>query len=432
MRRDIIYEGVEQLKYEIREIVRVANRLQEMGLEITWENIGDPIHKGEELPKWIKNIIKELAMKNPSYGYVATTGVPETRKFIADHVNQRGGCQITPEDIIFYNGLGDAVAKIYGFLRREARVIVPSPAYTTHSSAEASHSGHEPIVFELNPRNNWIPNLEELENKVKYNESITGIAVINPDNPTGMVYPKEILKKIVHIAKRYDLFVIFDEIYTNIIYDNQKTARLCEVIDDVPGLALRGISKEYPWPGGRCGWIEVYNQDKHPMFKRYINTLITAKMLEVCSTSLPQHSIPLVMGDPRYKEHLESRKKIFEKRATEAYGIFSKVEGIYVNKPQGAFYMSILFEDNILSKKQTLPIKNSKAKIYIEDIVKKVAPDKRFAYYLLGSTGICVVPITGFSCRHYGFRVTMLECDDEKRRRTWETIANSICQYLKS
>lgn len=432
MRRNIVHEGAEQLTYEIREIVEVANRLEEMGIEITWENIGDPIHKGEKLPNWIKNIIKDLVMKDQSYGYVATKGVPETRKFLADLVNKRGGCQITPEDIIFYNGLGDAVAKIFGFLKREARVIGPSPAYSTHSSAEAAHSGYEHLTYELNPRNHWLPNLTDLENKVRYNDSIAGILIINPDNPTGTVYPKALLEQIVEIAKKYNLFVVFDEIYSNIVYKDHQTAHLSEVIDTVPGMALRGISKEYPWPGGRCGWIEVFNQNRHPMFKRYIHSLINAKMLEVCSTSLPQYSIPLVMGDPRYEKHLESRKKIFEKRAQEAYDVLSKVKGIYINMPQGAFYMSILFEDGALSKKQTLPIKNQKAKAYIEEIVKKVAPDKRFVYYLLGSTGICVVPMTGFCCTRYGFRVTMLECDDEKRRWTWETIAKSIHQYLAS
>ena len=168
------------------------------------------------------------------------------------------------------------------------------------------------------------------------------------------------------------------------------------------------------------------------MFRRYIQSLVNAKMLEVCSTSLPQYSIPLVMGDPRYRDHLEMRRKMFEKRANEAYEIFSKVKGISVNKPQGAFYMSILFESGSLSDKQTLPIRNTKAKAYIETLIGQVAPDKRFVYYLLGYAGICVVPMTGFCCSRQGFRITLLECNDEKRRRTWNTIAACIRQYLES
>ena len=136
----------------------------------------------------------------------------------------------------------------------------------------------------LLPENGWMPDLEDIENKVKYNDSIAGLLIINPDNPTGAVYPLEILEKIIDIACRYDLFVMFDEIYTHIVYNGAKTVHLSEVVGKVPGIALRGISKEYPWPGSRCGWIEVYNQDKHPAFKNFITSLISSKMLEVCST----------------------------------------------------------------------------------------------------------------------------------------------------
>ena len=277
-----------------------------------------------------------------------------------------------------------------------------------------------------------MPDLEDIENKVRYNDSIAGILLINPDNPTGAVYPREILEQIVAIAKKYQIFVICDEIYAHIVYNGAKTVHLSEVIDNVPGMALRGISKEYPWPGARCGWIEVFNQDKHPVFKKYVDSLINAKRLEVCSTSLPQYSIPRVVGDPRYIEHLEMRKKMFEKRSNEAYDFFSKIDGLQVNRTQGAFYMSVLFNPGILNNKQKLEIKDEKVRNFVEDKVQNVAPDKRFVYYLLGAKGICVVPLTGFHCQRMGFRITLLEMDDEKRAWTWQTIADSIKEYLAS
>ncbi len=432
MRRNIVHEGSGQLTYEIREIVEVGMQLKQKGLDIVWENIGDPIQKGEKLPDWIKEIIGDLVAQERTYGYVHTKGVPEARAFLAEKVNERGGCQVTIDDIVFFNGLGDAVAKVFGFLKREARVIGPSPAYSTHSSAEAAHSGYEHLTYELDPMMNWMPDLDDLENKVKYNDSIAGMLIINPDNPTGSVYPKEFLARMVDIARRYRLFVVCDEIYAHIIYNGAKSAHLSEVIGDVPGIALRGISKEYPWPGSRCGWIEVFNQHKYPDFEMYVNSLVSAKMLEVCSTSLPQYSIPKVMGDPRYLDHLETRKKMFEKRVNEAFEIFSEVEGVYVTRPQGAFYMTVLFDNGSLNQKQTLPIPDADIRSFIEDKVDGVAPDKRFVYYLLASKGICVVPLTGFCCTRHGFRITMLECDDEKRRNTWLTIAESIKEYLAS
>jgi aspartate/methionine/tyrosine aminotransferase len=430
MRRDIVYEGSRQLTYEIREIVAVAHQLQDFGVEITWENIGDPIQKGEQVPQWMKDIIVKLVSEDRTYGYVATQGIDETRRFLAEQVNKRGGCRVTMDDIVFFNGLGDAVAKIFGFLKREARVIGPSPAYSTHSSAEAAHSGYEHLTYELDPKKNWMPDLEDLESKIKYNDSIAGILLINPDNPTGAVYPRELLEQIVDIARRHKVFVMCDEIYAHIVYNGARTAHLSEVIDNVPGMALRGISKEFPWPGSRCGWIEVFNQDRFPAFKEYIQSLISAKMLEVCSTSLPQFAIPLIMGDARYIEHLQSRKSIFEARANEAWDILSKVEGTIVVKPQGAFYMTVLFEEGVLTNRQTLPITDVRAQEFIESSARDVAVDKRFVYYLLGATGICVVPLSGFCCDKQGFRVTLLETDDEKRRWTWLTIAENIKKYL--
>ena len=155
-------------------------------------------------------------------------------------------------------------------------------------------------------------------------------------------------------------------------------------------------------------------------------------MLEVCSTSLPQLSIPRVMGDPRYPAHLDARRRMFEQRAQEAWEAFQSVPGVRVIKPQGAFYMSVMFEDGVLNANQTLEISNPRVKAHIEEIVKGVEVDKRFVYYLLGSTGICVVPLTGFCCNRKGFRVTLLEMDDAKRRQTWTTIGEAITAYLAS
>ncbi|ARN57130.1 pyridoxal phosphate-dependent aminotransferase [Sedimentisphaera salicampi] len=432
MRRHIVHEGASQLTYEIREIVAVAHQLQALGVDITWENIGDPIEKGESVPGWIKEIIKDLVSSDYTYGYTDTQGAIETRDFLAEQVNIRGGCQITANDIAFFNGLGDAVAKVFGFLKREARVLGPSPAYSTHSSAEAAHSGYEHLTYKLNPDNNWIPDLEDIENKVKYNDSIAGILLINPDNPTGAVYSRELLEEIVAIAKKNKIFIVCDEIYAHIVYNGAETVHLSEVIGNIPGIALRGISKEFPWPGARCGWIEVFNQDKYPEFKSYISSLINAKRLEVCSTSLPQYAIPKVIGDPRYIDHLTRRKKMFEKRANEAYEFFSKVKGVKVNRPQGAFYMSVLFEDGALNCSQKLEIKDPEVRRFVENKVQNVPPDKRFVYYLLGAAGVCVVPLTGFCCGRMGFRVTLLESDEKKRLWTWKTIAENIEKYLSS
>jgi aspartate/methionine/tyrosine aminotransferase len=406
-----------------------------MGLDVTFENIGDPVAKGEKIPDWMKNIVSNLVMEDDSFAYSATLGVPETRAYLAHMNNGKNGVHLDPENIIFFNGLGDAITKVYSLLRRTARVIMPSPTYTTHSSSEAAHAGFKPVSYPLDPRNNWYPDLKELHRRVKYNPAVSAILIINPDNPTGMVYPKSVLEEIVSIAREFDLFIIADEIYRNLIYNGHQTASLVEVIGDVPGISMKGISKELPWPGSRCGWIEVYNSDKDPMFADYIKSIVNAKMVEVCSTTLPQKAIPLIFSNPAYDDFRKTRLKRYQRLSQLAYDRLKAIPGILVNQTNGAFYMTVVFEDGCLNKKQSLPISNSRIRGLIEHLVAEdstMNPDKRFVYYLLGATGICVVPLTSFSSDLQGFRLTLLETNEEKFSVAIDIIANRIQQYIAS
>jgi len=432
MRRNIVHEGAGSLTYAIREIVEVAHRFQKLGVGITWENIGDPVQKGEKIAPWIREIMHGILDDDSSWGYCNTAGVPATREFLASEVNKRGGTTVSADDILFFNGIGDAVAKVYGFLRREARVLGPTPAYSTHSSAEAAHSGYEHLTYELDPYNNWMPDVNDIRMKVKYNDSIAGILLINPDNPTGSVCPRPVLEEIVEIASEYDLFMVCDEIYTHIVYNGHTPLHLSEVIGDVCGLALRGVSKEYPWPGARCGWVEVLNRGRDETFDAYTASLLASKRLEVCSTTAPQLTIPPVMGDERYPGHLLRRAAIFEGRANEAHSALAGIDGVHVNCPSGAFYMTVLFEDGALNGGQTLQIDKPEVRQMVEGLVAGAPNDQRFVYYLMGATGICVVPLSGFYCKREGFRITLLECDDEKRAWTLRTLGDALRAYLGS
>ena len=434
MRNNIVHIGAGELTYEIRAIVEIAEKMNRFGLKTNMENIGDPVAKGEKIPLWMKKIVADLAMKDCSYGYCATKGLLETRQFLTDQTNARGKAQITAEDIIFFNGLGDAIQKVYGLLRREARVIGPSPTYSTHSSAEGAHAGQAPLTYRLDPDNNWYPDLDDLRLSVKYNPTICGILIINPDNPTGAVYPERILQEIIDIAREYDLFLICDEIYHNLCYNGQSTKPISDLIGDLPAISMKGISKELPWPGSRCGWIEVYNADKDPMFAKYIQSILNSKMVEVCSTTLPQKAIPLILSHPEYPVYLESRRARYEKYSNIAYQMLKTVPGIKVNRTNGAFYMSVVFQSGVLNAKQTLPIENGEVRSMVEELLSgpDVSLDKRFVYYLLAATGICVVPISSFCTDERGFRVTLLEMDEGEFTQIFETLSRAIGEYLGS
>jgi len=411
--------------------VKKAEQLQALGRKIYWENIGDPIQKNNPMPAWMKEIIADLSKKDDTFGYCHSKGVLETRKFLAARNNAIGGAQISADDITFFNGLGDAISKLYQFLLPTARIIGPSPAYSTHSSAEGAHANHHPLTYKLDPDNHWLPDIDDLYMKIKYNPNIVGILVINPDNPTGMVYPLEILKKIVAIAKEFNLFLISDEIYLNITYNGARAYALSEVIGDLPGIALKGISKEFPWPGSRCGWMEYYNRNADAEFSRLCSTLDNAKMIEVCSTKLPQLAIPRIMGDSRYEGYRRAQNELIGKRSKLITEILGSIPQLRFNETYGAFYNTIIFREGVLRSGQKMHIEDSRVQALLDGWLQAedMPHDKRFVYYLLASKGVCVVPISSFCSDLQGFRVTLLEADEELLLHTFNLIREGVIEY---
>ncbi len=433
MRQQLLSEGASELSYEIREIVKKAEQIKKLGKEIFWENIGDPIQKHHALPDWVRQIVADLSMQNDSYSYCPSKGILDTRAFLANQTNSLNGVRITAEDICLFNGLGDAIAKVYQYITPTSRVIGPSPAYSTHSSAEAAHASHEPLTYKLDPDNKWYPDLDDLYNKVKYNPNIVGILIINPDNPTGMVYPLETLQRIVALAREFKLFLICDEIYINITYNGARAYALAEVIEDVPGISMKGISKELPWPGARCGWMEYYNRGKDEDFNRFCQALDNAKMIEVCSTKLPQLAIPKILGDPRFKTYREATNQKIGKRSKIIADILHTVPQLTFNETFGAFYNTIIFRKGILKPNQKMKIDHPGIRSLVEGWVLEDMPlDKRFVYYLLGAKGVCVVPISSFCSELHGFRVTLLEEDEDTLVKTFTAIRDGIVEYLAS
>lgn len=382
----------------------------------------------------MKAIISQSVLEDRTFGYSHSKGLLSTREFLAARNNKLGGVQIEAEDITFFNGLGDAIAKLYQYLLPTARVIGPSPAYSTHSSAEAAHANTHPITYKLDPENQWLPDLDDMYLKVKYNSGIVGILVINPDNPTGMVYPREILERIVEIAEEFDLFLVFDEIYMNLVHQDMGTASMAEVIKEVPGISLKGISKEIPWPGARCGWAEYYNRKWNKEFERLCQTLDNAKMIEVSSTTLPQAIIPKVMGDTRYQVFLDDTNQAISRRGDLLEKSFRDIPHIFFNKTKAAFYSTIIFKADSLNNQQTLKIENEEHRDLVEQWVKGpgVSLDQRFVYYLLAAKGVCVVPVSSFCSDLLGFRITLLEEDEEKLRTILNLVKEGILEYCAS
>ncbi len=431
MRIPIVHPGADELHYEIREIVKFAQKIARTGIDITYENIGDPVAKGERIPEWICDIVAEEVKTNQlAYAYSPTKGLLPTRQFLARSRSQEAGRELKADNIIFFNGLGDAVTKIYTWLHPLARVLGPNPAYPTHSSLEGAHTGAPMLTYKLRPDHHWWPDVEDVRRQVKYNPNIVALLIINPDNPTGMVYPREILEEFTAIAREYQLFLIADEIYAGLAYDGSDFVSMPAIAEDIPTIVMRGLSKEVPWPGGRCGWLEFYNTDADEAFARYVTTIEEAKMNEVCSTTLPQAVLSQILGDQRYARHLQTRRQHYEKRADEAVRMLNAHPALKVVKPKGAFYLSVTFTETFTNKPFVLSAANPKAQRLLDRALADIPQadfDKRFCYQLLAATGICVVPLTtGFNSYVPGFRMTLLEKNDKTFAKTLQTITDMV------
>lgn len=428
MRNSLLHPWASELSYEIREIVDVAKKIEKLSdKKIIWENIWDPVEKWEKIPDWLKDIVKNACDIDKTYWYSPTRWLDKTLDYIA--LNNK---KVKKENILFFNWLWDAINKIYKNIVSTSRVIWPNPAYSTHSSAEAAHAWSEHITYKLDPKNDWNPDLVELENKVKYNPNIVWILVVNPDNPTWAVFKKEILEDIIKIAKKYDLFVIFDEIYEKLVYDVKNRVLLSEIIWDVPWISMKWISKELPWPWARCWWIEVYNKEKDLEFSKYIDSILASKMLEVCSTTLPQFVIPEIYSSSEFKKSLKSRIEKYKLRALKAWEIFWDLNEVSVVVPKWAFYLSVVFNLNNLNTNKDFNYWNSEiSEIINNKIWTNPRFDKKFCYWLLADTWICSVPLSSFNSTFDWFRITLLEDDFDKYINTLDIIKKFIIKLKK-
>jgi len=205
------------------------------------------------------------------------------------------------------------------------------------------------------------------------------------------------------------------------------------VIGDLPGIALKGISKDVPWPGARCGWMEYYNRQSDKDFDRFCTAIDNAKMIEVCSTKLPQLAIPKILGNPKFQEGRLKLNQRIGRRSEIITDILSPIPQVTFNPTKGAFYNTIIFRENTLLSRQKLKIANKEIQSLVESWLTPDMPlDKRFVYYLLGAKGVCVVPISSFCSELQGFRVTLLEENEELLVKIFTSIREGIEEFMLS
>ena len=472
MQKALLAKDIQPIQYGIREIVQKGKQMEAAGFPVNWENIGDPVHKGMTMPQWMLEVIGRQVGRSESFAYCDSKGTESTRTFLADKTNRLGGVQIGPEDITFFNGLGDAITTLYRLLSPGVKVIQPSPAYPAHTSAERLRLGAEPLTYACDPQRGWRPDVQDLREKVRANPDVMAILVVNPDNPSGAVHAREDLEAIVEVAREFDLVLIADEIYEHVVFDGVMT-RLAEVIGpDVCGIAMKGISKEFPWPGARCGWVEVYNRwceaSERMGFDAYCTRVDKTKMSEVCSTTLPQLVIPEIMQDERYPALLASRNEQYRQRMEVLQAGLSGLEGWTISRGGGGFYAVITMDSSGTLASSSLDALSMEA-----DVSLLMSPERRALFegwqtdaktdaktnaetdaekyaetdaepsserkglltdylltdYLLAGFGICAVPLSAFNSPHIGFRITLLEADEVVFEEMVSRLREALASY---
>ena len=189
--------------------------------------------------------------------------------------------------------------------------------------------------------------------------------------------------------------------------------RLAEIIGDVPGISMKGMSKDIPWPGSRCGWIEVYNVERDQNFRGYVHTIVVSKMLEVCSTTLPQVVFPKIVTHKEFRAFLGKRLEKYRARAERALELFDGCKVIRSIPPDGVFYFTCTFDTARFPNHRKLTSLTKEVRVFLDALEAKnqLRRDKLFAYELMGAEGVCIVPLSGFSSPFDGFRMTLLEED---------------------
>lgn len=440
MRNLLQNDNVKLMKYGIREIVDIAQRIKELDpdFQLIPENIGDPIPKGWPVPPFLKTLIKEEIDRSGDqvFGYSHSRGLPETRKWVCEYARRFSpSSNLDYEYVLFVSGLGAGISALYHMLPHGQRIIQPTPSYPTHASMESFSATAGTISYKLDPHNDWQPDLEDLEAQIQAHPEVTGILVINPNNPTGAVYSKQTIERIVEIAEKYQLFIVSDEVYFRMVYNGYEFAQITEIAHNrVPLIVMRGISKDVPWPGGRCGWLEFHNIHLDKDFQAYAEAIKKRVLMEVCSVSLPQFILPKIYDHPDFQSWSDEYNSQLQYNSNHIADTLGQSDKMIVNRTNGAFYMMPLFKEGVLNDRQTLPIQNPQVKAYIEEQVSRpdFPLDQRFTYYLLATTGVCVVPASGFFSPYSGFRLTTLDRDEARRAKTYESVLGAIEQYTRS
>ncbi len=282
---------LDNVLYDIRgPVLAEAKRLEEEGYQILRLNIGNPHPFGFDAPE---EIIRDMIVNLPqAQGYSDSKGIFSARKAVMQECQVRGIEDVTIEDVIIGNGVSELIVMaMQGLLNKGDEILIPAPDYPLWTAA-VNLSGGTPVHYLCDESSEWLPDLKDIRKKIS--PRTKGIVVINPNNPTGAVYPREVVEAIVKLALQHDLIVFSDEIYDKIVYDELEHVSLASLSKETLFVTLNGLSKTYRAAGFRTGWM-ILSGDKSRA-ANYIEGLNMLASMRLCSNVPSQFAIQTALG----------------------------------------------------------------------------------------------------------------------------------------
>jgi alanine-synthesizing transaminase len=374
---------VHNFTYAIRNIVAEARAVEAAGTKVQYLNIGDPIPFGFKTPPALVNVVVRAIRENAN-GYVASPGIAPARDAVAVEWSARG-FPVTADRVLITAGTSEGIElALTALVNAGEGVLVPMPTYPLYTAVLAK-IGADAAYYRTDPTRGWLPDLEHIERLIT--PRTRALVLIDPNNPTGAVYPEAVRRALLDIADRHGLVVLADEVYGDLAYDGA-VPPLGSLDPDGPIVAFSSLSKAYLAPGWRTGWLAV---GRNPRLDDLLAAMKKLADGRLCSNGPTQHAIaPALLGD---RTHQDVFRAALRERATLTTQALNAIPGISCVAPSGAFYAM---------PKVDLP---------------PGATDEQFIVGLLRKTGVLCVYGSGFGTRPEDgyFRVVFLAAPDDLR-----------------
>jgi alanine-synthesizing transaminase len=373
--------------YEIRgPALEKCRQMEEEGHKIIKLNIGNLAVFGFDPPD---EIVHDMIVNmHGAAGYTDSKGMFAPRKAVMHYTQGKHISGVTIEDIYLGNGASELIVMaMNGLLNNGDEVLVPAPDYPLWTAA-VSLSGGNPVHYVCDEQAGWFPDIADMRSKITSNTK--AIVVINPNNPTGALYPREILLEIVELARQHQLIILADEIYDKVLYDGEQHDSIASLADDVLFITLNGLSKNYRSCGYRAGWMVVSGEKRHA--KDYIDGLNMLASMRLCANAPGQFAIQTALGGYQSINDLVGPGGRLLKQRDLAHKLLTDIPGVSCVKPKAALYM--------------FP--------KLDPVMYPIADDQQFAYDLLAEEKVLIVQGTGFNwIAPDHFRIVFLPNSDD-------------------